>query len=138
MEFLLQEFAGWQGGQILRNVDAARVEFEEFDLFRLFPGAEDDAEGRVLSGLLLVFGEPAEVELHLAFVFGFEVAELEVDGDEAFQAAVVEEVVEVEVALEVVFEGDDLFEVRPTQLSRQCSKTLFEKPFGQGDFRIFS
>ena len=44
-----------------------------------------------------MFGKPAEVEFHLAFVFRFEVAELEVDGDEAFQAAMVEEEVEVEV-----------------------------------------
>lgn len=33
----------------------------------------------------------------MAFVFGFEVAELEIDGDEALEAAVVEEEVEVEV-----------------------------------------
>ena len=97
MEFLLQEFAGWQSGEVFGDVDAAWVEFEQFDLFRLFPGAEDDAEGRVFTGLLLVFGEPAEVEFHLAFVFGFEVAQFQIDGDEAFQAAMVEKEIEVEV-----------------------------------------
>jgi hypothetical protein len=45
VEFLLQEFAGWQGGEVFGDVDAALVEFEQFDLFRLFPGAEDDTEG---------------------------------------------------------------------------------------------
>jgi hypothetical protein len=44
-----------------------------------------------------VFGEPAEVEFHLAFVFGFEIAQFQIDGDEAFQTAVIEEEVEIEV-----------------------------------------
>lgn len=66
-------------------------------MFLLFPGAEDEAERRFLAGLLFVFGKPAEIELHLAFVFGLEVAELEIDGDKPSQAAVVEEEIEVEI-----------------------------------------
>jgi len=93
----LEEFARRKGGQILSDVDTALVEFEQFDLLFLLPGAEDKAERRFFVGLLLVFREPAEVEFHLAFVFGLEVPEFEVDGDEASEAAVVEEEVEVEV-----------------------------------------
>ena len=32
VEFLLQEFAGWQGGEVFGDVDAALVEFEQFEL----------------------------------------------------------------------------------------------------------
>lgn len=48
-------------------------------------------------GLLLVFGEPTEVEFHLAFVFGLEVAEFKVNGDEPPEVAVIEKEIEIEV-----------------------------------------
>ncbi len=110
VEFGLEEFFGGQDGEVFGDVDAAFVEFEEFDLFLLFSGAEDDAEGRLFVGFLFVFGEPAEVEFHLAFVFVAEVAEFEVDGDQAFEFAVVEEEVDVEVVvvdLEAFLAGDE-------------------------------
>ena len=93
----MQQLAGREGGEVLGDVNAALVEFEQFDLFFLLSGAEDDAEWRLLTGLLLILGEPAEVEFHLAFVFGLEVTQFQIDGDEAFEGAVVEEEVEVEV-----------------------------------------
>ena len=43
------------GGEIFRHVDAGLVEFEEFDLLGLFPGAED--------GVFEVFFEVAEVSV---------------------------------------------------------------------------
>ena len=97
VEFLLEQFAGRQSGEVVGDVDAGLAEFEEFDLFGLFPCAENDSKGRLFLRLLLVFGEPAEVKFHLAFVFCLEVAELEVDGNETPEAAVIEEEIEVEV-----------------------------------------
>ena len=41
--------------------------------------------------------KPAEVEFHLAFVLGLEVAKFEINSDKAFQIAVIEEKVKVEV-----------------------------------------
>ena len=93
----MEEFAGREGGEVFGDVDAALVEFEQFALLRLFAGAEDDAEGGFFAGLLLVLGEPTEIQFHLALILCLEVAELEVDGDEAFQATMVEEEIEVEV-----------------------------------------
>lgn len=99
MEFLGEELAVGQAGEVFGDVDAGGVEFEKFDLLGILSGAEDEAEGRGFTGLLFVFGQPAEVEFHLAFEFSFEVAQLEIDGDESLQAAVVKEEVEVKVVL---------------------------------------
>ena len=87
---MLEKFAGRQGGDVFCDVDAALIEFKKFDLFGLFPSTQDDTEGRVLAGLLFMFGKPAEVEFHLSFVFRLEVAEFEIDGDEAFQSTMIE------------------------------------------------
>ena len=46
---------------------------------------------------ILVAIEPAQVELHLAFVLGLEGADFQVDGDEPAELAVVEDEVDVEV-----------------------------------------
>ena len=110
MELLLEQFARGQGGQVLGDVDAGLAEFEEFDLLLLFSGTENDAKRRFFAWLLLVFGEPAEIEFHLAFVVGFEVAELEVDGDEALEASVIEKEIEIEVVgidLEAFLAGEE-------------------------------
>ena len=56
----------------------------------LFPGAKDEPKRRIFSDVLLMLGEPTQVELHLAFVFGFRVTEFEVDGDQALETAMVE------------------------------------------------
>ena len=54
-------------------------------------GAEDDDDGRVFAGVRPVFAGVAEVEVHLAGVGVGEGAELEVEDDEAAQAAVEED-----------------------------------------------
>ena len=71
MELLLEQLAGWEGGQILGDVDAGLAKFEEFDLLLFLPGAKNQPKRRVFAELLLIFSQPAEVKLHLAFVFGF-------------------------------------------------------------------
>ncbi len=42
-------------------MDAALVEFEEFDLFLFLAGAENEPKGRFFVGLLFIFGKPAKV-----------------------------------------------------------------------------
>ncbi len=125
VEFLLQQFARREGGQILGDMDAGLAEFEEFDLFLFFSGAKDEAERGFLAGLLLVFGQPAEVEFHLAFVFGFEVAEFEVDGDEPPQGAVVEKEVEVEV---VGVDGDAFLASEEGEAAAEFEQEGFDFP----------
>lgn len=60
MQFGLQHFSGWQGSEVFGDVDAAGVQFQQFDLFLLFAAAQDDAQWRRLARLLLVFGQPAQ------------------------------------------------------------------------------
>ena len=56
-----------------------------------FLGAEDQSDRRAFARLSFIFVKPAQVELHLAFVGGLELAELELDDDEAAEEPVVEE-----------------------------------------------
>jgi hypothetical protein len=44
-------------------MDTGSIEFQQFDLFGIFAGTEDDAEWQVLFGFLLVLSQPAEIEL---------------------------------------------------------------------------
>lgn len=97
VEFLLEELAVGEAGEVFGDVDAGGAELEELDLLGVFAGAKNEAERRLFAGLLLVFGQPTEVKFHLAFELGFEVADLEVNRNEATQAAVEEEEVEIEV-----------------------------------------
>ncbi len=55
---MLEQLLWWEDGEVLGDVDAALVKFEQFDLLFLLAGAEDDAEGGFFAGLLLVFGKP--------------------------------------------------------------------------------
>ena len=90
VEFLLQHGLRWQFGEVLGDVDTAGVEFQQFDLLLLFAAAGDDAQRRGFAGLLFVFGQPAQVELHLAFVFGFEITQFQFNHHQPFEAAVVD------------------------------------------------
>ena len=56
VEFRLQGVAGGEDGQVFGDVDAAFVQFEEFDLFLFFAGTEDEAEGGGFVGFLFVAG----------------------------------------------------------------------------------
>ena len=77
-------------------IDVAQGIFREDAVLRL---AQDEADGgRVLWVAELVIDHRA-VEIHLAGVFGLEVAFLEIDHNEAAQMEVVEEQVEIEVAV---------------------------------------
>ena len=78
-------------------MNAGLVELQQFDLFLFFASAEDDAECGLLFRFLLMLGEPAKIELHLAFIVGLEVAEFEVDCNEAFESTMVEEEIDIEI-----------------------------------------
>jgi len=86
-----------QFGQVGGDMDAALVQVQQFDLFGAGRFTQDQAERRVFAGLAFVAVEVAEVEFHLAFEGGFELAELQVEGDEPAQFAMVEEKVAGEV-----------------------------------------
>ncbi len=99
MEFGFEEFTRGEGGEIVGDVDVAFVELEQFDMFGVFAGAEDEADRGCFAFDFFVAFEVAEVEFHLAFEGGVKFADFEVNGDEAFEAAVVEEEVDVVIAL---------------------------------------
>lgn len=95
----LQGLAGREDSQVFGDVDPALVELQQLDLLPLLPRAEDDPQRWRLARLKLMPGEPPEVELHLPFVLGAEVTELQVDRDEPSELPVVEEQVDVEVVV---------------------------------------
>ena len=95
----LQGFPGRQHGQVLGHVDAAAIQLQQFDLLLLLAGAEDDAQRQIFVSLLLVAGQPTQVELHLTLVLGLEPAQLKVDGHQALELAVVEQQVDVEILI---------------------------------------
>ena len=96
MQFLLQQLPGRQAGQVFGDVNAALVKFQQFDLFMVLARAKDNPQWRRFARFLFMFGQPAQVELHLAFVGRLEFAELQFDGDQPPQAAVVEQQVDIE------------------------------------------
>ena len=70
---LHSQYVGWgQNRQVFGHMNTGSTEFQQFDLLCILAGTEDDAEGQVLSGFLLVLRQPAEIEFHLALVFGLE------------------------------------------------------------------
>ena len=130
MKFLPQEVPGRENGQIFGNVDTGLAEFEQFNLLFLFASAKNEAKRRFFADLLLVLGKPAEIEFHLTFVFGLEVAELEVYGDKTAQTAMVKQKVEVEVvgidlnALLTAEEGEAIAELsRKVSISRRMASS---------------
>ena len=86
-------------------MDAPCVEIQILDCFALLACAKDDSERGLLGRLALVAIEPAQVQLHLTGVCGFEVTDLELDGYEAPHPSMKEQEVEVVV---VAIERDAL------------------------------
>lgn len=110
MDFLFEDPARRQNRQVFGYVDSALSQFEELDLLPLLAGAEDDSQGRPIPRFLIMLGQPPKVELHLALVFRFELADFEVDGHQPPQLAVIEQKVDVEVVvveLEALLAGDE-------------------------------
>ena len=84
-------------GPVFGDHDAVLMHLEEFDLFAGGLRAEDEPDGGFFAGLALVAVKPTQVQLHLAFVGGLEATELQLHNDQAAQAAMEEQEVDVEV-----------------------------------------
>ena len=95
MQLRFERLARWQHRQIFRDVDSALAQLKQLDLLLLLSGTQDDADGGLLVGLLLMPGKPAQVELHLALVFRLESPELQLDCDEALKFPVIEQQVQI-------------------------------------------
>jgi hypothetical protein len=81
------------------HVDAALLHLDQRDVFLAFTCAKYHAERVGFAGLAGVPLEPAQIEFHLAFIRGLEPAELEVNRDEAAELAVIEQQIEVVIAV---------------------------------------
>ena len=97
MQLGLQQSLWRQLHQILGHPDLAPVELQQLYLLSVLLAAQDQADGRLLASPALILVQPAQVELHLALVGSIEAAQLQLQGHQAAQAAVIEEQVEVEV-----------------------------------------
>lgn len=70
-----------------------------FDNLAVLGGAEQNADGWALVRLSNIAVKGLQVEIKLAEVFRFKLADLELEGDEALQAAVEEQQIEGEVSI---------------------------------------
>ena len=95
VQCLCQQLSRGEFRQVLGNLDAALIELQEFDVPLGLVGTQNEPQRRLLARLHLVFFQPPQVELHLPLVGRPETAELEVDGYQPPQAAVIEQQVEV-------------------------------------------
>ncbi len=94
---------------------------------------QNKADRRGLSLHLLMLFQVAQVELHLAFLGGFKFADLQIDGDEPAQAAVVKQQVNVVVA---VVDGDAFLARHEGKVVAQLDDEALQ--FGQdGGLEVF-
>jgi len=63
----------------------------EFNLYIIFFGAQNNADGRLISGIALLFVQKVEVEIHLACMFWFKRTDLEIEGNQSLEAAVIKQ-----------------------------------------------
>ena len=87
----------WQHGLVLRREYLVRQAFQRVVCFgRTFFGAQDQADRRILAGLHPVLARVVQIEVHLSGVGVAELADLEVDDDEALQTPMEEQQVDAE------------------------------------------
>jgi hypothetical protein len=67
MQFLLRQLPGRQAGQVLGDVNATLLKFQQFYLFTLLAGAKNNPQWRRFARLLFTFGQAVE---HLGGGFG--------------------------------------------------------------------
>ena len=70
-----------------------------FDKEFVFVSGEDDADRGVISLGVLLSGEIAEIQVHLADVVVFDIVDLEIDEDEAAEDAMVEDEIDAVVGV---------------------------------------
>jgi len=56
----------------------------------IFPDAEDDTDGGLITGAAFLVVKKVQVKIHLARIFGFERPDLQLEGDQGFEEAVIE------------------------------------------------
>jgi hypothetical protein len=95
----LQHLPRRQLHQILSHPDLASVQLQQLNLLPVLPAAQYQPNGRLLPRPALLFVQPSQVELRLALIGGIEAAQLQLDGNQAAQAAVIEKQIEIEVPL---------------------------------------
>ena len=83
-------------------MDARSTEFEQFNLFGVFSGAENDTQGRRLVFFALILIEPAQIQLHLPFVCRTKLIEFQFNRHQATQVAMKKE----QVQIKIVFVND--------------------------------
>src|SRR5207245_1730698 len=77
------------------HADAALFQLQEFHCLTLVARAQDEPNGRFLTGLHVVLLQPTEVQLHLSLVSRLKVSELQLNRHKAPESSVEEEHVEV-------------------------------------------
>ena len=92
---LLQQLAGRQLRQVLRDADAALVQLEQLDVLLGLVGAEDQPQGRLLAGPASYFSSQRRYSSICPLSAAWNRADLQVDRHEPAQPAVVEEQIEV-------------------------------------------
>jgi hypothetical protein len=95
VQLLLQQRPRRKLGQVGSDADTAAVQLQQLDLFFPLIGAQDQADRWLLAGLHLVLFQPAQVELHLPFVGGRELADFEIHGDQPSQRTMIKKQVDV-------------------------------------------
>ena len=121
MEPLAQHLARGQFGEVFGDVDATAAEVEVLDGLLLLPGAQDDRDRGFRLALVPV--EPAQVEVDLSGVGGFEAPDLQLDDHQAAQTAMIEEQVDVVV---VAIDHDPLLALDKGEAAAQREQELLD------------
>ena len=99
MQLGREQLLVWQLGLIFGDERGRKRAAEGvLDHLAVLAGAEKDADGRSFVRLADVTVESLQVEFQLAEVLGLELTDLELDGDQAAQAAMEEQQVEREIS----------------------------------------
>lgn len=86
-----------QFNKVFSYPNGCLIQLQKFNLFGISTSAQDQANRRFFPGSAFMLVQPAQVKLHLAFVAGLEFLQLQFDGHQAAQMAVIEQKVKIEV-----------------------------------------
>jgi hypothetical protein len=83
----------------LGSTNAGLVDLRQLNVFAFLAGTQDASERPRFAGFLLMRGHPAQIQLHLALVGCFELAELQLDGSQTLQSTVIEPKIDVVIVV---------------------------------------
>src|SRR5262245_63591077 len=72
-----------------------------------------------------MFGKPAQIKLHLPFIGGLELAELEIDRDEAAQTAMIEKKIDIVI---LIVDRDALLPCNESKVRSEFHKKTLQLP----------